>query len=83
MATGAIDFFLKFFHRMSIAPGMNISGQAATSLLDSVLTAESTRTNIDVAVLKKAQNTQKEEGEAIVKLIEQAAPQVQGFNAYA
>ena len=83
MATDTINFFLKCFHRMSIALGMNISGQAATSLLDSVLNAESTRTNIDVAMLKKAQNTQKVEGEAIVKLIEQAAPEAQGFNAFA
>jgi hypothetical protein len=46
---------------------------APTSLLDSVLTAQSTRQEIGVAVAKKAQDTIKQQGEAVVQLLEQAA----------
>ena len=64
---------------------MNVSNSAATSLLDSVLRAETTRVDVSVAVLDKAQESQKQQGEAMVQLIEQAgavsAPQ--GFSAYA
>ncbi len=42
------------------------------SLLDSVLTAEKTRVDGGVAVLKQAQDVQKQEGEAVVKLLEAA-----------
>ena len=63
---------------------MNISG-SATTLLDSVLNAEATRVEAGVAVLKKAQDVQEQQGEAMVKLIEQAgfAPGQQSFSAYA
>jgi hypothetical protein len=54
---------------------MNISGQPATSLLDSVLNAQSTRVDIGVSVLKKAQDAIKQQGEAEVKMLEAAAPQ--------
>jgi hypothetical protein len=40
------------------------------SLLDSVLKAESTRLDVGVAVLKKAQDVEKQQGEAIVNLLE-------------
>jgi hypothetical protein len=53
---------------------MNISGQPATSLLDSVLNAQSTRVDIGVSVLKKAQDAMKQQGEAEVKMLEAAAP---------
>lgn len=62
---------------------MNISGAGSTSLLDSVLTAENTRVEIGVAVMKKAKDLQEQEGAAMVKLIEQAAPQAQGLDTYA
>jgi hypothetical protein len=64
---------------------MNVSGAANTSLLDSVLNAESTRVEIGVAVLKKAKDAQEQQGEAMVKLIEDSAPApgYQGFSAYA
>lgn len=46
---------------------------APTSLLDSVLTAQSTRQEIGVTVAKEAQDTIKQQGEAVVQLLEQAA----------
>lgn len=64
---------------------MNVSNSAATSLLDSVLRAETTRVDVSVAVLDKAQESQQQQGEAMVKLIEQAGAVAtpQGFSAYA
>jgi Putative motility protein len=40
------------------------------SLLDSVLSADKTRTDVGVAVLKQAQDAEKQQGEAIVNLLE-------------
>ena len=56
---------------------MTISNQPQ-SLLDSVLTAQSTREDIGVAVLKKAQDTAKQEGAALVQMLEQTGPQANG-----
>ena len=52
---------------------MNVSSQPATSLLDSVLNAQNTQVDIGVAVLKKAQDAVKQQGEAMVKMLEQVA----------
>ena len=52
---------------------MNISGQPATSLLDSVLNAQTTRVDMSVAVLKKAQDLEKQEGAAIVQMLENSS----------
>ena len=52
---------------------MNVSSQPATSLLDSVLNAQSTQVDIGVSVLKKAQDAMKQQGEAMVKMLEQSA----------
>lgn len=43
------------------------------SLLDSVLNAQTTRSEIGVAVLKKAQDAIKQQGEAMVRMIEESA----------
>lgn len=56
---------------------MNISGQPPTSLLDSVLKAQSTQVDIGVALLKKAQDTEKQQGAALIDMLEKAAPEVQ------
>src|SRR6266496_1121540 len=53
----------KVFRGSSDTPMMNISGTGTTSLLDSVLNAGTTRQEIGVAILKKAQDTQTQEGE--------------------
>jgi hypothetical protein len=53
---------------------MNINGAGTLSLLDSVLNAESTRQEIGVAVLKKAQDAQTQEGEALIKMLETSGP---------
>jgi len=53
---------------------MTISGQPAASLLDSVLNAETTRVDLGVAVLKKAQDVTRQQGEAMVAMLEQSAP---------
>ncbi len=52
---------------------MNVSNTPATSLLDSVLNAQSTQVDIGVAVLKKAQDAMKQQGETMVKMLEQSA----------
>jgi len=49
-----------------------------TSLVDSVLNAQVTQQEIGVSVLKKAQDAMKQEGQAIVQMLEEAggrAPQ--------
>ena len=56
------------------------------SLLDSVLNAESTRVDVGVAVLKKAQDAGKQEGEAIVNLLESSGgvpPSQPGLDVFA
>ena len=50
---------------------MNISGQPATSLLDSVLNAQATRQDIGVTMLKKAQDVERQQGTALVQMLEQ------------
>jgi Putative motility protein len=65
---------------------MTVSNQPG-SLLDSILAAQTTNQEIGVAVLKKAQDAAKQEGEAMVKMLEQAAPPPQSsrslLDAYA
>jgi hypothetical protein len=46
-----------------------------TSLLDSVLNAQTTRQDIGVAVLKKAEDAMKQQGEAMVQMLERAGAQ--------
>ena len=55
------------------------------SLLDSVLKSESTGVEISVAMLKKAQDTTKQQGEAMIKMIETAgfSPDGQHLDTYA
>jgi len=64
---------------------MNISGASPTTLLDSVLTAQNTQTEIGVAVLKKAQDSEKQERAALVNMLDELGPQTseQGLNALA
>jgi len=64
---------------------MTITGQPPTSLLDSTLNADTTRVNIGVEVLKKAQDLMKQQGAAEMKMLEEAAPQTGGrlLDAYA
>jgi hypothetical protein len=47
---------------------------APMSLLDSVLSAETNRQDTGVAVLKKAQDAMKQEGAALVQMLEQSVP---------
>ena len=69
---------------------MTITGQSAMSLLDSVLSAEGARVEVGVAVLKKAQDTGRQQGEAILDLLEAAGapaaspnPAGQGLDVFA
>ena len=66
---------------------MTISGQSPISLLDSVLQAQTTQVNMGVTMLKKAQDTATQEGEALVKMLEQtsvaSAAQGQLLDTYA
>jgi hypothetical protein len=57
---------------------MTITGQPAISLLDSFLQAQSTNVDIGVAVLKKANDAMTQQGEALVKMLEAAAPPPSG-----
>lgn len=59
-------------------PCMNVSGQPAMSLLDSTLTADTTRQDVGVALLKKAQDIEKLQGQALVQMLDQAAPPADG-----
>ena len=51
---------------------MSISGSSGTSLLQSVLDSQSTRADVEVALLKKAQNLMKTQGHAMIDVLEQA-----------
>jgi Putative motility protein len=55
------------------------------SLLDSVLSADKTRTDVGVAVLKQAQDAEKQQGEAVVELLEAtgAPPTRPGLDVFA
>ena len=63
---------------------MTISNQP-TSLLDSVLQAQTTQQDSGVAVLKKAQDLVKQQGQAMVQLLEQSgiSPDGSKLDAYA
>ena len=50
---------------------MTISGSTASTVLSSVANAEAAATEVGVAVLKKAQDQIKQQGEALLKMIEQ------------
>ena len=64
---------------------MTISGQSGTSLLESVLKSESTRVDAQVVLLDKAQDITRQQGEAMVQLLEAAGPDQSGLrlDAYA
>jgi len=51
---------------------MNISGSSPASLFDSVLQAQAMRQEMGVSVMKKSQDVMKQQGEAMVQLLEQA-----------
>ena len=51
---------------------MNISGSSPVSLFDSVLQAQAMREQMGVSLLKKSQDVMKQQGEAMVQLLEQA-----------
>ncbi|HOW67448.1 MAG TPA: YjfB family protein [Candidatus Paceibacterota bacterium] len=51
---------------------MTVSSEPAISLLESVMIAEKTRTDLGVAVLKKAQDVTEAQGAAMIQLLEQA-----------
>lgn len=70
--------------RVADSWGMNVSAQSPTSLLDSVLNADSARQDANVALLKKAQDIEKQQGQALVQMLEQSAPPADShLDAYA
>jgi len=52
---------------------MEISGSSSGSLLDAIMAKQAGEVNREIAVLKKGQEIQKQQGEAAVALIEAAA----------
>ncbi|MCC6235229.1 MAG: YjfB family protein [Verrucomicrobiales bacterium] len=60
-------------------------GSSVTTLLDSALHAETARQQSDVALLRKAQDLVKQQGEAMVQVLEQAGnpPPVDRLDTYA
>ena len=62
---------------------MTINTSSPTALLDSVLTAQTTRQEVDVQVLKKAQDALKQQGEAMVNMLEQAGAVTDHLDVYA
>jgi hypothetical protein len=55
---------------------MIVSSQSGL-LLDSALKSQATRENVGVAVLKKAENAAKTEGDAMVRMLEQSGAPAQ------
>jgi len=51
---------------------VNISSQSTTNLLESVLKAQSTQSEIGVTMLKKAQDVETQQGQALISMLEQA-----------
>lgn len=64
---------------------MSVTDRPGTSLLQSVLDARATREAMSVAVLEKSQDVMKQQGEAMVQLLEQAGTVLSGrlLDAYA
>ena len=52
---------------------MTISGSYGTTILDNLAGGEPTDAQVQVALLKKAQDQMKQQGEAMVRMIEQTA----------
>jgi len=63
---------LKFSGKHPIKRWMTVSN-STMSLLDSVLAAQTTQQDAAVDVLKKAQDSMKQQGEALVQALEQAS----------
>lgn len=63
---------------------MTVSNQP-TSLLDSVLQAQTTQQDAGISVLKKAQDQVKQQGQSMVQLLEQSgvSPDGSHLDAYA
>ena len=57
---------------------MTISTQTSGSLLDSVLSAQKTRQDMDVSLLKKAEDNQTQEAQQDVQMLEKTGPQAVG-----
>ena len=57
---------------------MTVSNQPS-SVLDSVLQAQTTQQDVGITVLKKAQDQVKKQGQAMVKLLEQSGGSADGF----
>ena len=51
---------------------MNISSQSTTNLLESVLKAQSTQSEIGVTMLKKAQDVETQQGQAMISMLEKS-----------
>jgi len=64
---------------------MTISGSTASTVLSNVTNAEGTVAEVGVAMLKKAQDQMKQQGEALIKMIEQTpnGSDVQRLDVYA
>jgi hypothetical protein len=76
---------LKSRRFLSIFRCMTITGQSAMTLLDSVVSAASSRFDMNVAVLKKTQDVEKQQGEAMVEMLEQSVTpsESRGLDTYA
>ena len=64
---------------------MTISGSTASTVLSSMTNAEGAAAEVGVAMLKKAQDQMKQQGEALIKMIEQTPNGSDGqrLNVYA
>lgn len=52
---------------------MTISGNVSSALVNGTSDSPNTNTDVGVALLKKAQDQMKQQGEAMVKMIEQSS----------
>jgi hypothetical protein len=57
---------------------MTISGSTASTVLSNATNAEGAATEVGLAMLKKAQDQMKQQGEALIKMIEQTPNDSEG-----
>ena len=69
--SGGVQESTQVFTNQTDLIAMTISGSTASTVLNNVANAEVAATDVGVAVLKKAQDQMKQQGEALIKMIEQ------------
>ena len=77
-AENRVQITVKVLRPVADGCWMNVSAQSPTSLLDSVLNADSARQDANVTLLKKAQDIEKQQGQALIQMLDQSVPPTDG-----